>query len=331
MKFILRLRYKINIKNLDGLKAIQNNGKPTIFLPNHPAEVDPIILYTELNKGFNPHPLVVEKFYYLPGASFFMNLVKAIPIPDFDTSVTEWKKRRGEISYQNIVSLLKNQSNLLIYPAGQLKRNAREKIGGSSMVHRLLNEVKDCNVVLVRINGLWGSSFSRGITGDVESFWSLILNGLKVILKNGIFFVPKRKVVVEYVINPKDLPISQSKVHFNRFLERFYNQYIGNDGKIHEEEPIQLVSYAFYKNEVPTINFKSHHDSKFEGKITLSDRGKELICNQLKEMMNDQEKVIHENDHLSHQLGLDSLDVANIYTIICKEFDVRFKVEPGDI
>ncbi len=331
VKAVLRLRYQIVVKNGKALDEIKKNGRPTIFLPNHPAEVDPIILFTELKQAFNPHPLVVERFYYLPGAQLLMKLIHAIPIPDFDTSVTEWKKKRGEKAYQKIVGNLKNQRNLLIYPAGQLKRNANEKIGGSSMVHRLLNEVPEANIVLVRISGLWGSSFSRGITGDIDEFWKLIVNGIKTVLKNGIFFTPKRKVTIEYVVNPKDIPVKQSKVYLNRYLERFYNQYLGADGKIHELEPVTLVSYSLFKKEVPTINFKSHHESKFAGKITISEKEKNLILEQLKEMIDDKEKVIHENDHLSHQLGLDSLDVANIYTSICKQFDASFKVEPGDI
>jgi long-chain-fatty-acid--[acyl-carrier-protein] ligase len=331
VRMLMRLRYKIEIKNLKELKELHQNGKPTIFLPNHPAEVDPIILYSELQHLFNPHPLVVERFYYLPGAQLLMKMVGAIPIPDFDTSVTEWKKKRGEKSYQTIIQSLKSGENLLIYPAGQLKRTAKETIGGSSMVHRLLNEMKDCNIVLVRISGLWGSTFSRAITGDLAPFWELVKNSFKIALKNGIFFLPRRKVLIEFSCNPKDLPLSQSRIQLNRYLEKFYNQYPSKDGKIQVEEPVSLVSYKFWKNEIPTLNYKSQHESKFTGKITLSEKHKHKILDHLREMIDDKERVIHETDHLSHQLGLDSLDVANIYTTVCKEFDVHLKVEPGDI
>lgn len=327
----LRLRYKIAFKNFDAVKKLAKENRPIIFLPSHPAEVDPIILFTELFPKFAPRGLVVEYFYHLSGANWLMKTLKTIPMPDFDVSVTEWKKKRGEAAYQKIVEGLKNKENFMIYPSGQLKRTCREKIGGSSMVHRLLNEVQDVNIVLVRINGLWGSSFSRGITGLVDPFWKLIINGVKTLIKNGIFFTPRRKVTVEFVINPKDLPIKLSKVQFNRYLERFYNQYVDATGKVLDEEPLSLVSYAFWKNQVPTINYQSQHESKFSGKISISEKEKKLIIDQLKELLDDKEKEIHENDHLSHQLGLDSLDVANIYTTVCKTFDVHLKIEPGDI
>jgi long-chain-fatty-acid--[acyl-carrier-protein] ligase len=331
LKAALRLRYRILIKNFEALQKLKGDQKPILFLPNHPAEVDPIILFTELFQPFFPRGLVVEYFYHMPGARAIFKALRAIPMPDFDVSVTEWKKRRGEKAYQQILEGLKKKENFLIYPSGQLKRTSREKIGGSSMVHRLLNEVKDVNVVLVRIDGLWGSSFSRGITGTVEPFWKLVLNGIKVVLKNGIFFVPKRSVTVEYVINPVGFNPNQTKVQFNRFLEKFYNHYQSEEGHPVHEEPVRLVSYSFWKKDIPQLNYRSQHESKFDGPVTISHQEQEAIKAHLRTLIDDPDRIIHDNDHLSHQLGLDSLDIASVYATVCKMHDIHLKIEPGDI
>jgi long-chain-fatty-acid--[acyl-carrier-protein] ligase len=331
IRFGIRLRYKVILNNPEVLKMIKEGKRPILFLPNHPAEVDPIILFTHLAKWFKPHPLVVEKFFYLTGASFVMKLSGAISIPDFDVSVTEWKRKRGEKAYDAILNCLKKNESVLIYPSGQLKRTSKETLGGSSMVHRLIEEIKDVDIVLVRMNGLWGSSYSRGLSGDVEPFWDLCKHALKVLFKNGLFFVPKRKVTIDFLVNPKDFPKQASKGTFNRYLEKFYNQYEDENGKVLENEPLTLVSYSCFKKELPKVNYKSHHQSKFEGEVHLDQVSKDKILNYLRKLIEDPNKEIHEHDHLSHQLGLDSLDVANCYAFVTKTFDVRFKVEPGDV
>jgi len=79
----LSLRYKIDVKGLDKLKF---KGGGVLFLPNHPAEIDPIIINVLLAPKFYPRPLVIAHFYYLRGARFFMDLMRAIPMPNFEIS-----------------------------------------------------------------------------------------------------------------------------------------------------------------------------------------------------------------------------------------------------
>ena len=201
----LRLRYDIQVKNKDILKG---KGKKTsyLFLPNHPAEVDPVIIYTLLSKTFNPRSIAIDHFYHMKGVHFFMKLVRAIPVPNIEISANKWKLSQIEKCFLKVKKEIEEGENFLIYPSGRLKRGAHEEIGGSSFIHRVLQEVPDVKVVLVRTTGLWGSQFSRAITGEAPNPFKVLWNGAKTLLKSGIFFLPKRNVQVEFSLTPNDFP-----------------------------------------------------------------------------------------------------------------------------
>ena len=87
LRLILSLRYRIEVKNLKGLldpKALKKGG--ILFLPNHPAEIDPLVMNALLLGKFQPRPLVIEHFYYMQGAHLFMKWVNALPMPNFEMS-----------------------------------------------------------------------------------------------------------------------------------------------------------------------------------------------------------------------------------------------------
>jgi long-chain-fatty-acid--[acyl-carrier-protein] ligase len=98
-----------------------NRGGGILFLPNHPAEIDPVILMTLLWERFHPRPLVVEHFYYQQGLRFFMKLVSALPLPSVVASNNKWKLRQIEKLFNNIAQELKKGEHFLIYPSGRLR------------------------------------------------------------------------------------------------------------------------------------------------------------------------------------------------------------------
>ena len=65
-RFALSLRYRIQIT---GMNQIPQDKRGILFLPNHPAEIDPIILATRLWKSYRPRPVVLETFYHMPLAN----------------------------------------------------------------------------------------------------------------------------------------------------------------------------------------------------------------------------------------------------------------------
>ena len=247
---VLSLRYKIEVRGLRQLKL----GKGGIlFLPNHPAQIDPAIINTLLAPKFHPRPIVIEHFYYLKGIRFFMNLVRALPLPNLDVSTNTWKLRQVEKSLNEVKEQIQKGENFLVYPSGQLKKKGHEIIGGNSFIQRILKAAPDVQVVLIRTSGLWGSLFSRAITGESPDFGKVFKQGVKILLKNGIFFCPRRKVTVEFELADAEFPYSGTRLELNQYLEKWYNCYLDSARIRLEDEPLSLVSFSLFSKELPVI------------------------------------------------------------------------------
>ena len=63
VRALVSLRYRLEIIGLEKLTPDQfKRSGGIVFLPNHPAEIDPILLEMVLWRKFQPRPLVVEHF-----------------------------------------------------------------------------------------------------------------------------------------------------------------------------------------------------------------------------------------------------------------------------
>lgn len=313
---LLGLRYKIEVKGLDRLK--EKGGY--LFLPNHSAEIDTILTYTLLASKFRPRPLVIEHFFYLRGARFFMDIIRALPMPNFELSANSWKIRQVEKCLDQVKEGIQRKENYLIYPSGHLKRDGHETIGGNSFIHRLLEVAPETKPVLVRLNGLWGSSFSCALTGNSPDFWKMVKQGIMVILKNGIFFTPRRKVTIEIEEAPSDFPMKGTRLELNQYLENWFNRYPNDQGEIVTTEPLRLVSYSCFSKVLPVVTKeKKLPEEKKELKVPEGIR--EDLFRELTKLSG--VKEIKEEMDLSRDLGLDSLDLASVHAFI----DQRFEVE----
>jgi long-chain-fatty-acid--[acyl-carrier-protein] ligase len=325
VRLLVSLRYRIEVRGLECLIPGQFKRQGGIlFLPNHPAEIDPVLLEMILWKPFRPRALVVEHFYNLKGFKFFMDLVGAMPLPAMDTVVSTWRAKKVEKQFHTIASALKGRNNFLIYPSGRLKHTGIELIGGASFVHRLIGEVPEANVVLIRTTGLWGSSFSRALTGASPDFGRVLFGCAKILLKNGIFFARRRHVLIELELPPEDFPWQGSRLEFNRFLENWYNRYPGPGF-----EPLTLVSYAFWKKELPKV-FVPQAREPVEEQRPVSARIQKEVYAHLATLCGRSPEEIERPMHLSNDLGLDSLDVAQLYVFLDERYGVS-EVGPGDL
>ena len=323
LRRILAFRYKIKVKNLKAIeKTCKSLGKGILFLPNHPAEIDPLILSALLGKSFSFRPIVIEKFYYLKGAHWLMRWIKALPLPDFDLSINAWKIREIELCLKKVLEALENKENFLIYPSGRLKTDGKERIGGNSFVYRILQAQPQVTVVLIRTTGLWGSLFSRALTGESPNFWHALFQGFKGLLKNGIFFMPRRKVCIEFEIAKEEFFHFKSRLQFNKYLENWYNHYQGALGKPLECEPLSLVSLSLFRSEVPQVTaFKQKKIAK--KKARLSKEIRLTLFEELSRLSHVPSQDIRESMELSKDLGLDSLDLAAIQAFL----DERYGIE----
>jgi len=313
---LLRFRYRISYKGLNQVKELLQGGKACLFLPNHPAVVvDPLIVSIPLIRLFGVRPLIIDYMYYHPAAHWAIKLLDALPMPNFGTSFSPLKLKRAERSLQTISDGLKAGDRFLIYPSGTTKLQAREVVGGAFGVHQLVEENPDVPVVLVRITGLWGSSFSRAPThGGQPHTRQALKQGVWTAIKNLFFFVPKRKVVVEFEV-AEALPRDANKQQFNRYLEDWYNRPFGPEG-----EPLSLVSYAFWKEQFVAF------DKKEETKIDLSavpEEVKKQVIAKIAALAKVAEKDVLPDLKLIEHLGLDSLDHAELVAFLETEFDAQ--------
>jgi acyl-CoA synthetase (AMP-forming)/AMP-acid ligase II/MFS family permease len=217
LRAALSLRYRVTVSGLDAIST----GGPLLIMPNHPALVDPLIVYSRL-AGISPRPLSDARRMGDPLGRIAARLLRAILIPDLRKDGA--KARKGvEEGLREVVQALKNKDSVLFYPAGRIYRSAREHLGGNSGAAVILRDVPDLRVVLVRTSGLWGSSFSYAGKGNSPDFPRTLLRGMATLLANGIFFAPRREVRVEFV-EAFDLPRDGNKRLLNARLEEFYNR-----------------------------------------------------------------------------------------------------------
>lgn len=325
-RMALKLRYKITYKGLDKLTPdVFDHSGGILFLPNHPSVlVDPLVVGLPLYPKFNPRPLITEYLYYTPGVYQVMQLVRALPVPDFDQAPNSVKKRRNEEAFETVKTELEKGESFLIYPAGRTKQTALEIIGGASGVHNILQAV-DANVVLVRITGLWGSVFSRAITGKAPAFWPTVSFAMKALVKSLIFFMPRRPVTVEYEPAPADFPFDAGRKEFNRWLERWYNRSpgISHDQPEFQGEPFIQVSYSIWTDEfLEPYEQKPTSEENFD--INLVPQSvKDKICEQLAALAGRKAEDLKPEMTLAGDLALDSLDGAEIIGFLEDHFQVH--------
>ena len=326
---LLSLRYKVEFRGLDALKRERLYKKGgTLFLPNHPAIIDPLIIYMYFWPKFRMRPIVIDYMYRQPFVHSLMKLIRALPIPNFETSINELKLKQAESSIQETGKGLEEKNAFLIYPAGRLKDTGKEILGGASAAHNLLSRFPDTNIVLIRTTGLWGSSFSRALEHKTPHLGKAFANGFKVLLKNGIFFCRRRKVIVEFTSNPKNFPIDGSRLDMNRFLEQWYNRYpVGS--QVVDKEPLTFISYAFYKKIYPKIQ-KKIEKKKAEISGEISQEAKDKILAEIAKHAKISLEKLEPEMNLALDLGLDSLDIAALAVYLSDHFDLD-EVYPEDL
>jgi len=226
MEFLLRclarvllwLRYRVRVQGLDEVAARGTRG--VVFLPNHPALIDPVILLTVLHRRFRPRAIAdqdqVDRFF----VRRVTTRLRVLPMPsiaryghDARTAIRKTLADAAEAVRQG--------DNLVLYPAGHAQHSWLEDLRGNSGAETVLHAAPDARVVLVRTRGLWGSSFSWA-GGQPPSVGSAMRRGGLRLLLSALIFAPRRRVTIE-LVEPQDLPRNAPRDALNDYLERFYN------------------------------------------------------------------------------------------------------------
>jgi long-chain-fatty-acid--[acyl-carrier-protein] ligase len=98
------------------------------------------------------------------------------------------------------------------------------------------------------------------------------------------------------------------------------------DGEIKSEEPLNQVSYLFWKKEF--LDVVKERTKKIKKQVKYSSELEEKIFSELNRLQPDVD--ITPKMHIAEDLGLDSLDVAELITFLSVNFDVG-DVHPEDI
>ena len=305
----LRLRYKITISGLDSIKSTES----TLILPNHPAEIDPVIITSMLWESLHPRPVVLETMYHLPVINWVMQRIRAIPIADMDFASGPYKRRRIQRTLEQIAIVLNKGDNILLYPSGRLSVTGHERLGAASGVHSILAQAPQTNIAVVKIRGLYGSIFSKAATGGVTpDVFTTFREATKILLQNLIFFCPKREITIEVSYNPADFPRYGDALSINKYLESVYNA--------PTPEIASLVSHSFFGERLPTLPPSPVADDSCE---EIDEQVANKVYDYIAHVARIDRSQLNPSTQLGEELGIDSLTMAEILVWLDREFEAH--------
>lgn len=325
---LLPLRYKVEVKGAECLDVKKGGVNSSIlFLANHSSHIDATILGITILKRHLPLTIwaldLTFKLPYLRWAARHNESIQVVKVPNIN-------ERRSEKHTTNLHKLvtrtgdgLQKGKNFLIFPAGRCKKTPIEKIDGKSAIPLIIQQYPKVNIILVRITGLWGSRFScatklesRWATRSIRS-WDMFWQSLKMILLNGIFFIPKRKVLVEFIpLAAHEFPLQGSRLEINRFLEDKFNEKWGPQG-----EPLYRVPDYFWKKRYTEHEYVTRNYIYNLNLVPKQTRN--AVVTILADKANLDCKDVDFDMHLGRDLGLDSLDLAEVLSEMERRFHIK--------
>ena len=220
-KWVFGRRYAVTVEGLEALPE----GVPLLFLPNHPAMVDPMLVGAELwRRGVKP--LADELFLDRGGISAkVLKTLGCVKVPDLRKrrSVAGAKIARG---LQDVVTdALARGDNVIFYPSGHIWTEPREEIGTRQLAYNVCRALPpDARVVAVRTTGLWGSIWSRKGRTASPAFGPTLVRSFLLWLF-AVPFMPRRRVTMRF----EDITVrarewaNGTRLDFNHHLEDWYN------------------------------------------------------------------------------------------------------------
>ena len=129
---------------------------------------------------------------------------------------------------------------------------------------------------------------------------------------------------IELELPAADFPYGAPRLEFNKYLENWYNRHPTPGA-----ESLTLVSYAFWKEVFPEVIIHASENKTTEVRPVSTKIQQEVFAH-LSSLTGRPASDLTRTMHLSHELGLDSLDVAGLYIFLDERFLVKDLV-PGEI
>jgi long-chain-fatty-acid--[acyl-carrier-protein] ligase len=285
---LLRLRYRISREAFD---PPRKTG--ILFLANHPTLLDPFILASELHHDFRP-VVIAGRDHLAPWPlRWLTRLMGSLALPDPATGVADCRSATTA-QLEVLARRLAGGENLVLFPGGRLSRQKTEDLSDNSSVALLLRGAPEAQVVLVRLDGLWGSSFSAA-DGRRPVLGTQLLRAILHLGANLIFFLPRREVEIRF--QPLEtLPLGEGRSALNQSLQVHMNR---------EVSPRLHVPYRFWEDHRPRT-LPEPPRPHVEGSVrTVPPQVREAVKRHLLAVTGSAE--IREDQHLVLDLGLDAL------------------------
>ncbi|MBS0203483.1 MAG: AMP-binding protein [Planctomycetes bacterium] len=216
---IAPLRYRVQVhgrQQLHGLKG------PVLLLPNHPAFIDPALIFATFYGILRPRTVLYEGNFPGPIRAILVKLLRAVPVPDLQRPSHEAHQQTVK-AVAEVIAGLRRGENFILWPSGRIQREGVEQLGAARALTEILREVPEANVILVRTSGVWGSMFSFARTGQMPQLGRSLLSGMLLLASNLIFFSPRRRVdITVEIVDRRDLP-DLNWENVNRWFEAHYN------------------------------------------------------------------------------------------------------------
>lgn len=313
---ILPLRYRLQVTGANRIRTHLSDPKGGIlFLSSHPSHLDPSLVGFALwQNHIRLYIWTVDyvfKHIFLRFAARSSDSVKLLKVPDVYEGRSAKHADKAKRLIQKTVEKLRKGNNVLFFPGGRQKLEPYEEISGKSAVQRILKLYPDANIVVVNIKGMWGSRFSKAVKSSersnlkASSIMRFMWNILKIILLNGVFFIPKRQVQIEFTPLGSDFPRLGTRREINRYLENVINRGYGKDG-----EPLYKVSNYFWKTHYPAYeyNLKSYRYDAEQIPPQIRDEVVALVA----QKAGIKPEEVRDEMHLARDLSIDSLETTEM-------------------
>ena len=307
-RWVLSLRYRVKIVGLENIKPTDKRG--TLFLPNHPALIDPVLIMAHLFSTFEPRSLSDSDQISKPLVKHIIKLINPIVIPDL-SKYGESGKQGVMRALHEVINSLKQNENVLVYPSGRLYRSRFEELGGNSGTHFILKHVPDARVILVRTSGLWGSSLSRA-ESDTPSFGANISKMITFALVNFLFLGPRREVTIEFY-EDKTVKAYSDKNELNHYLQQFYNE---------KSHPNRAVPYFWWQGSEPIERAEPVEQKKVAPVSPIAPETEAMVKEKVELLTG---LPISSELRLASDLGIDSLNLLELAEWVQEEFGVQIK------